>query len=92
MNTFLEYLAEHKQKQMREITEVNVKAEDPEKVILFGRHCDGPVHVCVLRKNGCKNAQMYTSSLYPPKPPLHLPLPTHGILLYHPKGPAGPIQ
>ncbi len=38
MNTSLEHLPEHKQKQLREITGIIVKAVDPEKVILFGSH------------------------------------------------------
>jgi len=41
MNTSLEHLPEHKQKQLREITGIIVKAVDPEKVILFGSHATG---------------------------------------------------
>ena len=41
MNTSLEHLPEHKQKQLKEITEIIVKAVDPEKVILFGSHATG---------------------------------------------------
>jgi predicted nucleotidyltransferase len=41
VNTSLEHLPEHKQKQLREITGIIVKAVDPEKVILFGNHATG---------------------------------------------------
>ena len=41
MNASLEHLPEHKQKQLREIAGVIVKAVDPEKVILFGSHATG---------------------------------------------------
>ncbi len=41
MNTSLEHLPEHKQKQLREIAGIIVKAVDPEKVILFGSHATG---------------------------------------------------
>lgn len=41
MNTSLEHLPEHKQKQLREITGIIVKAVDTEKVILFGSHATG---------------------------------------------------
>ncbi len=41
MNTTLEHLPEHKQKQLQEITGIIVKAVDPEKVILFGSHATG---------------------------------------------------
>ena len=41
MITSLEHLPEHKQKQLREITGIIVKAVDPEKVILFGSHATG---------------------------------------------------
>ena len=41
MNTSLEHLPEHKQKQLKEITGIIVKAVDPEKVILFGSHATG---------------------------------------------------
>jgi len=41
VNTSLEHLPEHKQKQLREITGIIVKAVDPEKVILFGSHATG---------------------------------------------------
>lgn len=41
MNTSLEHLPEHKQKQLREITGIIVKAVDPEKVILLGSHATG---------------------------------------------------
>jgi len=41
VNTSLEHLPEHKQKQLKEITEIIVKAVDPEKVILFGSHATG---------------------------------------------------
>jgi hypothetical protein len=44
MNTSLEHLPEHKQKQLREITGIIVKAVDPEKVILFGSHATGRDH------------------------------------------------
>jgi hypothetical protein len=38
VNTSLEHLPEHKQKQLTEIMEIIVKAVDPEKAILFGSH------------------------------------------------------
>jgi predicted nucleotidyltransferase len=41
VNTSLEHLPEHKQKQLKEITGIIVKAVDPEKVILFGSHATG---------------------------------------------------
>lgn len=41
MNTSLHHLPEHKQKQLKEIAEIIVKAVDPEKVILFGSHATG---------------------------------------------------
>src|SRR6202000_685163 len=41
MNTSLSHLPEHKQKQLKEIAEIIVKAVDPEKVILFGSHATG---------------------------------------------------
>jgi hypothetical protein len=41
MNTSLEHLPEHKQKQLKEIAGIIVKAVDPEKVILFGSHATG---------------------------------------------------
>jgi HEPN domain-containing protein/predicted nucleotidyltransferase len=41
LNTSLAHLPEHKQKQLKEITEIIVKAVDPEKVILFGSHATG---------------------------------------------------
>jgi predicted nucleotidyltransferase/HEPN domain-containing protein len=41
VSTSLEHLPEHKQKQLREITGIIVKAVDPEKVILFGSHATG---------------------------------------------------
>jgi uncharacterized protein len=41
VNTSLEHLPEHKQKQLREIAGIIVKAVDPEKVILFGSHATG---------------------------------------------------
>jgi len=41
VNTSLEHLPDHKQKQLKEITEIIVKAVDPEKVILFGSHATG---------------------------------------------------
>jgi len=36
VNTSLEHLPEHKQKQLREITGIIVKVVDTEKVTLFG--------------------------------------------------------
>jgi predicted nucleotidyltransferase/HEPN domain-containing protein len=41
MNTSLAHLPEYKQRQVREIAEVIIKAVDPEKVILFGSHATG---------------------------------------------------
>ena len=41
MNTSLHHLPEHKQKQLKEIAGIIVKAVDPEKVILFGSHATG---------------------------------------------------
>jgi len=41
VNTSLEHLPDHKQKHLKEITEIIVKAVDPEKVILFGSHATG---------------------------------------------------
>ena len=41
MNPFLEHLPAHKQKQLREITGIIVKAVYPEKAILFGSHATG---------------------------------------------------
>jgi uncharacterized protein len=41
VNTSLSHLPEHKQKQLKEIAEIIVKAVDPEKVILFGSHATG---------------------------------------------------
>lgn len=41
MNTSLSHLPEYKQSQLREITEIIVKAVDPEQVILFGSHATG---------------------------------------------------
>jgi HEPN domain-containing protein/predicted nucleotidyltransferase len=41
VNTSLHHLPEHKQKQLKEIAEIIVKAVDPEKVILFGSHATG---------------------------------------------------
>jgi len=41
MNTSLSHLPEYKQAQLREITEIIVKAVDPEQVILFGSHATG---------------------------------------------------
>jgi HEPN domain-containing protein/predicted nucleotidyltransferase len=41
VNTSLAHLPEHKQKQLKEITDIIVKAVDPEKVILFGSHATG---------------------------------------------------
>jgi HEPN domain-containing protein/predicted nucleotidyltransferase len=41
MNHSLSHLPEYKQKQLREMTEIIVKAVDPEKVILFGSHATG---------------------------------------------------
>lgn len=38
MNTTLTHLPEHKQTQLKEITDIIVKAVSPEKVILFGSH------------------------------------------------------
>jgi uncharacterized protein len=41
VNTSLSHLPEHKQKQLKEIAAIIVKAVDPEKVILFGSHATG---------------------------------------------------
>jgi HEPN domain-containing protein/predicted nucleotidyltransferase len=41
MKTSLEHLPGYKQRQLKEITEIIVKAVDPEKVILFGSHATG---------------------------------------------------
>lgn len=41
MQTSLSHLPEHKQEQLREITETIIKAVSPEKVILFGSHATG---------------------------------------------------
>src|ERR1044071_8675890 len=41
MNTSLEHLPQYKQAQLREVTDIIVKAVDPEKVILFGSHATG---------------------------------------------------
>ena len=41
MNTSLSHLPEHKQTQLREITDIIIKAVEPEKVILFGSHATG---------------------------------------------------
>lgn len=41
MNTSLGHLPDYKQRQLKEITEIIVKAVDPEKVILFGSHATG---------------------------------------------------
>jgi len=41
VNTSLSHLPEHKQKQLKEIAGIIVKAVDPEKVILFGSHATG---------------------------------------------------
>ena len=41
MKTSLEHLPDYKQRQIKEITEIIVKAVDPEKVILFGSHATG---------------------------------------------------
>jgi HEPN domain-containing protein/predicted nucleotidyltransferase len=41
VKTSLEHLPEQKQKQLKEITGIIVKAVDPEKVILFGSHATG---------------------------------------------------
>jgi len=41
VNTSLHHLPEHKQKQLRDITDIIVQAVDPEKVILFGSHATG---------------------------------------------------
>jgi HEPN domain-containing protein/predicted nucleotidyltransferase len=41
VNTSLHHLPEHKQKQLKEIAGIIVKAVDPEKVILFGSHATG---------------------------------------------------
>ncbi len=41
VKTSLEHLPEHKQAQLKEITEIIVGAVDPEKVILFGSHATG---------------------------------------------------
>ncbi len=41
MNTSLEHLPAHKQKQLREITGIIVKAVYLEKVLLFGSHATG---------------------------------------------------
>src|SRR6201996_4120654 len=41
MNTSLDHLPDYKQRQLKEITAIIVKAVDPEKVILFGSHATG---------------------------------------------------
>jgi HEPN domain-containing protein/predicted nucleotidyltransferase len=41
VNTSLSHLPEHKQKQLKEIAGIIVRAVDPEKVILFGSHATG---------------------------------------------------
>jgi hypothetical protein len=41
VNTSLSHLPEYKQSQLCEITEIIVKAVDPEQVILFGSHATG---------------------------------------------------
>lgn len=41
MKVSLEYLPDYKQRQLKEIAEIIVKAVDPEKVILFGSHATG---------------------------------------------------
>lgn len=41
MNTSLSHLPEHKQKQLKKIAEIIVKAVASEKVILFGSHATG---------------------------------------------------
>ena len=41
MNTSLEHLPDYKQRQLKEIAGIIVKAVDPEKVILFGSHATG---------------------------------------------------
>ena len=38
MQTSLDHLPEYKQRQLKEITDIIVRAVDPEKVILFGSH------------------------------------------------------
>ena len=41
MKTTLEHLPDYKQRQLKEIAGIIVKAVDPEKVILFGSHATG---------------------------------------------------
>jgi hypothetical protein len=41
VNTSLGHLPEYKQSQLSEITDIIVKAVDPEQVILFGSHATG---------------------------------------------------
>lgn len=41
MQTSLTHLPVHKQAQLKEVTDIIVKAVDPEKVILFGSHATG---------------------------------------------------
>jgi hypothetical protein len=41
MKTSLDHLPEYKQRQLKEITDIIVKAVDPDKVILFGSHETG---------------------------------------------------
>ncbi len=41
MNTSLDHLPQHKQEQLKQVTDIIVKAVDPEKVILFGSHPTG---------------------------------------------------
>jgi predicted nucleotidyltransferase len=41
MKTSLDHLPEYKQRQLKEITDIIVKAVDPDKVILFGSHATG---------------------------------------------------
>jgi predicted nucleotidyltransferase len=41
MKTSLDHLPDYKQRQLREITDIIVRAVDPEKVILFGSHATG---------------------------------------------------
>lgn len=41
MKTSLDHLPDYKQRQLKEIAEIIVKAVDPEKVILFGSHATG---------------------------------------------------
>ena len=41
MNTSLNHLPDHKQSQLREMTDTIIRAVDPQMVILFGSHATG---------------------------------------------------